>query len=307
MSNIERLRIAPNGPEFSRLVYGTWRFLDDPASSTPEAVMERFKKCLDLGITTIDTAEIYGLYKIEELIGAALKTDPGIRSKLEIVTKNGIYVPCEFHLDRKVAHYNVTAKRIIKSTEKSLRLMGIDHIDLLLVHRPDWLTSADETAAGLNQLLKEGKIRSAGVSNYNVHQFELLNSRMDQPLVTNQIEFSLLQMNPIYDGTADQCQRHRILPMAWSPMGGGRLMDPSKNEAAARIHKKAAELSAKYDGASVDQLAYAWLLAHPSKPLPVIGTNKIARIEQTAKAAAIQLDREDWYGLWEAAQGNQIP
>lgn len=307
MSNIERLRIAPNGPEFSRLVYGTWRFLDDPASSTPEAVMERFKKCLDLGITTIDTAEIYGLYKIEELIGAALKTDPGIRSKLEIVTKSGIYVPCEFHPDRKVAHYNVTAKRIIKSTEKSLRLMGIDHIDLLLVHRPDWLTSADETAAGLNQLLKEGKIRSAGVSNYNVHQFELLNSRMDQPLVTNQIEFSLLQMNPIYDGTADQCQRHRILPMAWSPMGGGRLMDPSKNEAAARIHKKAAELSAKYDGASVDQLAYAWLLAHPSKPLPVIGTNKIARIEQTAKAAAIQLDREDWYGLWEAAQGNQIP
>lgn len=307
MSSIDRLPIAPNGPEFSRLVYGTWRFLDDPISSTPEAVLERFKRCLDLGITTIDTAEIYGLYKIEELIGQALKLDPGIRQKLEIVTKNGIYVPCEFHPDRKVAHYNVTAARIIKSAEKSLRLMGIDHIDLLLVHRPDWLTSADETAEGLNKLLKEGKIRSAGVSNYNVHQFELLNSRMDQPLVTNQVEFSLLHMDPIYDGTADQCQRHRILPMAWSPLGGGRLMDPSKNEAAARIHKKAAELSAKYDGATVDQLAYAWLLAHPSRPLPVIGTNKLDRINQTAKAATIQLVREDWYGLWEAAQGNQIP
>ncbi|MCB1209871.1 MAG: aldo/keto reductase [Verrucomicrobiales bacterium] len=307
MSSIDRLPIAPNGPEFSRLVYGTWRFLDDPISSTPEAVLERFKRCLDLGITTIDAAEIYGLYKIEELIGQALKLDPGIRQKLEIVTKNGIYVPCEFHPDRKVAHYNVTAARIIKSAEKSLRLMGIDHIDLLLVHRPDWLTSADETAEGLNKLLKEGKIRSAGVSNYNVHQFELLNSRMDQPLVTNQVEFSLLHMDPIYDGTADQCQRHRILPMAWSPLGGGRLMDPSKNEAAARIHKKAAELSAKYDGATVDQLAYAWLLAHPSRPLPVIGTNKLDRINQTAKAATIQLVREDWYGLWEAAQGNQIP
>ena len=307
MSSIDRLSIAPNGPEFSRLVYGTWRFLDDPISSTPEAVLERFKRCLDLGITTIDTAEIYGLYKIEELIGQALKLDPGIREKLEIITKNGIYVPCEFHPDRKVAHYNVTAQRIIKSAEKSLRLMGIDHLDLLLVHRPDWLTSADETAEGLNQLLKEGKIRSAGVSNYNVHQFELLNSRMDQPLVTNQVEFSLLHMDPIYDGTADQCQRHRILPMAWSPLGGGRLMDPTKSEAAARIHKKAAELSAKYDGATVDQLAYAWLLAHPSRPLPVIGTNKLERINQTAKAATIQLDREDWYGLWEAAQGNQIP
>jgi predicted oxidoreductase len=184
--------------------------------------------------------------------------------------------------------------------------MGVDYIDLLLVHRPDWLTSADETAAGLNKLLKDGKIRAAGVSNYNVHQFDLLNSRMDQPLVTNQIEFHLLHMDPIFDGSLDQCQRQRIKPMAWSPLAGGRLMDPA-NEAGQRLRKAAEGLSAKYGGATLDQLAYAWIMAHPSGPLPVIGTNKIERIEAAVQASAIKLEREDWYALWTAAKGHGIP
>lgn len=301
-----RTRIAPNGPEFSRLVFGTWRVLDDKDSASPADLLKRLQLCADLGITSIDTAEIYGLYRVEEAIGAALKLDAGLRSKLEIVTKCGIYVPCEFHPDRKTAHYNVTAARIIKSTEKSLRLMGIDHIDLLLVHRPDWLTSADETAEALNKLLKDGKIRSAGVSNYNVHQFDLLNSRMDQPLVTNQIEFSLLHIDPIFDGTLDQCQKLRVRPMAWSPLGGGRLFN-LELDAAKRLHKKMAELSPKYGNATVEQFAHAWVLAHPSQPVSVIGTNKLDRIKDTAKADAIQFEREDWYALWEAAQGRQIP
>jgi predicted oxidoreductase len=261
---------------------------------------------VELGITTIDTAEIYGLYKVEEFIGKALRLRPGLRDKLEIVTKCGIYVPCEFHPDRKTAFYNATAERIVKSTEKSLRFMGIDHIDCLLVHRPDWLTSIDETADGLQRLLKEGKIRSAGVSNYNVHQFEALNSRMEGQLVTNQVELSLLHMDALFDGTLDQAQRLRFHPMAWSPLGGGRLMDLT-NEAAQRLGQAAAGLSEKYGNATVDQLAYAWIMAHPAAPLPVIGTNKLDRLEQTAKAAQIQLEREDWYALWTAAKGHGIP
>lgn len=303
---ISRLPIAPSGPEFSRLIYGTWRILDDSATSTPENLLQRLHTCLELGITTLDTAEIYGLYKVEEFIGETLKREKGLREKFEIVTKSGIYVPCEFHPDRKVAFYNAEAARIVKSAEKSLRLLGTDYLDVLLVHRPDWLTSADETAEGLNKLLKEGKIRHAGVSNYNVHQFDLLNSRMDKPLVTNQIEFSLLHMDPLYDGTADQCQKLRIKPMAWSPLGKGALMDATQ-PASARLHAKAAELSEKYGGATLDQLAYAWILAHPSCPLPIIGTNKLDRLKATAKAAEIKLEREDWYGLWEAAQGHSIP
>jgi predicted oxidoreductase len=303
---IPRTPIAPNGPSFSRLVYGTWRFLDDAATSNSADLLKRLHACLDLGITTLDTAEIYGLYRVEEFVGQTLKLEPGLREKFEIVTKSGIYVPCDFHPDRKTAFYNAEAARIVKSAEKSLRLLGTDYIDLLLVHRPDWLTSADETAAGLNKLLKDGKIRSAGVSNYNVHQFDLLNSRMDQPLVTNQIEFSLLHMDPIDDGTADQCQKLRIKPMAWSPLSKGALMDKT-DPASARLHAKAAELSAKYGGATLDQLAYAWIMAHPSQPLPIIGTNKLERLIATAKSTAIKLEREDWYALWTAAKGFGIP
>ncbi len=305
---ITRHRIAPNCPEFSRLVYGTWRILDEDnkANCSPQALLERFRACVEMGVTTFDTAEIYGGYHVEEAIGSALKLDPALRRRIELVTKCGIYVPSEFHPERKVAHYNATAARIVKSAEKSLRLMGVDEIDLFLVHRPDWLTGADETAEGLNKLLKDGKILSAGVSNYNVHQFELLNSCMDRPLVTNQVEFSLLHMDPIYDGTADQCQRHRILPMAWSPLGQGRLMKKD-DPAAARLQAKTAELSAKYDGATLDQLAYAWIMAHPSFPLPIIGTNKLERIRSVVKAASIRLEREDWYGLWEAAKGHGVP
>lgn len=301
-----RLALSPNGPELSSLIYGTWRILDDAATATREDLLKRFHTCLDLGITTLDTAEIYGLYKVEEFIGETLKMEPGLRDKFEIVTKAGIYVPCEFHPERKTAHYNATAARLVKSAEKSLRLLGTDRIDLFLVHRPDWLTSADETAEALNRLVREGKILHAGVSNYNTHQFDLLNSRMEVPLVTNQIEFSLLHMDPIYDGTADQCQRLGVRPMAWSPLGQGRLMDPA-DAAAARIHAKAAELSPKYGGATVDQLAYAWIMAHPSRPLPIIGTNKLDRLAAAAGAAGIELECEDWYALWEAAKGCQIP
>lgn len=303
---IPRTQISPSGPEFSRLVYGTWRILAGAETATTIDLSKRLHKCVELGITTLDTAEIYGDYRVEEFIGQALKADPGLKKKLEVVTKCGIYVPCDFHPERKVAHYNVTAERIVKSAEKSLRLMGIDHIDLLLVHRPDWLTSAEETAAGLNKLLKDGKIRSAGVSNYNVHQFELLNSRMDQPLATNQIEFSPLHMEPIHDGTLDQCQKLRIKPMAWSPLGGGRLFD-LENEASQRLRHVMAGLAPKYGNATVEQLAHAWVLAHPSQPMSIIGTNKLDRIIDTAKAAAIELEREDWFALWEAAQGRQIP
>jgi predicted oxidoreductase len=302
---LPRLRIAPDGPEFSRMIFGTWRLLDEPALS-PQEINRRFNACFDAGMTTIDTAEIYGLYEVEEALGKALALSPGLRDKLEIVTKAGIYVPCKYHPQREIAHYNATGARLVKSLEKSLRLLGTDHVDLFLVHRPDWLTSAEDTAKGLNELLRGGKIRSAGVSNYSVHQFDLLNSRMERPLVTNQLEFHLLHMDPIDDGTFNQCERLGILPMAWSPLAQGRLFDP-KNEAAQRVKACAGKLSAKYGGATLEQFAYAWIMAHPARPLPVIGTNKIERIAGAAESCGITLEREDWYALWEAAQGRKIP
>jgi predicted oxidoreductase len=280
--------------------------LDDASASTPQEINRRLNVCVEQGMTTIDTAEIYGLYEVEESLGKALALSPGLRDKLEIVTKAGIYVPCSYHPDRHTAHYNATAARLVKSAEKSLRFLGTDHVELFLVHRPDWLTSADDTAAGLNQLVRQGKIRSAGVSNYNVAQFDLLNSRMEQPLATNQLEFHLLHMDPIFDGTFDQCQKERVLPMAWSPLAGGRLFDPA-NEAGQRLKKAALVIGERYNNATLEQLAYAWIMAHPSQPVPVIGTNKVERIISAAQSAAIKLERQDWYTLWEAAQGRKIP
>ncbi|HSJ02655.1 MAG: aldo/keto reductase family oxidoreductase [Verrucomicrobium sp.] len=301
---LPRLPLSPQGPEFSRLVYGTWRVLDDGA--TAQDLNRRLNHCADLGMTTIDTAEIYGLYEVEEALGKALALSPGLRDRLEIVTKAGIYVPNKYHPERRVGYYNASAARLEKSLEKSLKFLGTDHVDLFLVHRPDWLTSADDTAAGLNQLVSSGKILSAGVSNYSVTQYDLLNSRMEKPLVTNQVEFHLLHMDPIHDGVLDLCQKLKVRPMAWSPLGGGRLFD-LKNEAAQRLAAEAAKLADKYDGATLEQLAYAWILAHPSLALPVIGTNKIERIESAAKAASITLEREDWYALWVAAKGHGVP
>lgn len=302
--SLPRLKLSPNGPEFSRLVYGTWRILDD--GSSLQELNRRLNRCADLGMTTIDTAEIYGLYEVEEALGKALALSPGLRDRLEIVTKAGIYVPNKFHPERRTAFYNASGARLIKSLEKSLRFLGTDRVDLFLVHRPDWLTSADDTASGLNQLLRDGKIASAGVSNYSVTQYDLLNSRLEQPLVTNQVEFHLLHMDPVYDGVFDQCQKLQVRPMAWSPLAGGRLFDAT-NEAARRLAAEAARLTDKYDGATLEQLAYAWILAHPAQALPVIGTNKVERIESAAQAASIQLEREDWYSLWEAAKGHKIP
>ncbi len=301
---ITRCQFAPNSPEFSRLVYGTWRILDDQPSA--QDINRRLHRCVELGITTIDTAEIYGLYQVEAALGRALALSPALRDRLEIVTKAGIYIPNPANPERKVGFYDASAAQLTRSVDTALRLLGTDRLDLFLVHRPDWLTGLDDTAAGLNQLLRAGKIRSAGVSNYSASQFAALNSRMEQPLVTNQIEFHLLRMAPIDDGVLDQCQQVRVKPMAWSPLAGGKLFDAA-NPAASRLAALAATLAKKYAGATLEQLAYAWILAHPSQPVPVIGTNKVARIESAAAAAGITLEREDWYALWVAAQGHGVP
>lgn len=289
---------------FSRMAYGTWRMLD--TRPTAQEINRRLNLCVELGITTIDTAEIYGLYEVEALLGRAIALSPGLRDNLQIVTKAGIYVPTPKVAARRTAHYNATGAQLATSVENSLRLLGTDHVELFLVHRPDWLTRADDTAKGLNELLASGKIRAAGVSNYSAAQFDLLNGMVSGGLATNQIEFHLLRCEPIHDGTLPQCEKHNIHPMAWSPMAGGRIFD-AKTPEGQRLAAAAAAMSARYNGATLEQLAYAWIIAHPSRPLPVIGTNKEERIRSAAKSDAITLQREDWYALWEAAAGRRIP
>ena len=286
------------------LVYGTWRMLDGAHSS--QDINRRLNRCVELGITAIDTAEIYGGYAVEAALGDAMALSPGLHEKLRVITKSGIYVPNTKNPERTVGFYDASATQLKKSVEASLRLLGRDRIDLFLILRPDWFSSIDDTAAGLNQLIRDGKIQHAGVSNYTPTQFAALNSRMDTGLLTNQVEFHLLKMEPIIDGTFDLCLQHRMRPMAWSPLAGGKLFDKN-NPASVRLASVANSMSAKYGGATLEQLAYAWVMGHPSRPIAVIGTNKLERIESAVRAASLTLEREDWYALWVAAQGRNIP
>lgn len=302
---LPRFKLSPHAPEVSALACGAWRLAADPSGAGVPRVREKIDACLATGLTTFDHADIYGLYACEGLFGRALAESPALRDRMEIVTKCSINVPCENRPGVRVPHYDATAAAIERCVERSLRELRTDRLDVLLVHRPDWLTSAEETARGLASVMKAGKVRSVGVSNYNPHQFALLSRYLGRAPVTNQIEASLLRMDAITDGTLDQCQAADVHPMAWSPLGGGRLMT-GEEPAARRARAALARIAPEY-GATVEQLALAWVAALPSQPQIVIGTNQIERIRDAAAGVQLKIQREHWYELWAAAQGRPIP
>jgi len=302
---MNRFKLGENGPEVSRIAYGAWRLAEDSEGTSVARIREKIDTCLDSGITTFDHADIYGMYTCEGLFGKALAEAPGLRDRMEIVTKCGIQHACAARPGVYIKHYNLTAEHIAQSVDCSLSELRTDRIDVLLVHRPDWLTDAYDTAAGLHKVMETGKVRSVGVSNYSVHQYELIAHCLGAAPVTNQIELSLLRMDPIFDGTLDQCQRYGARPMAWSPLGGGRLMTADGDDAS-RAREALMKLGAEYD-ATADQMALAWVAALPCAPQIVIGTNQPERIRSAAASDAIRLERQHWYALWEAAQGREVP
>lgn len=284
----------------SRLVYGMWRLKDD-ADTTPAHVVAKIEACLAQGITTLDQADIYGDYGAEAVLGAALASRPDLRDQVEIVTKCDIIAPCGRHAQAKVKHYDTSPAHIRASVDQSLRAMGIDHIDLLLIHRPDPLMDATATGRALDDLIAAGKIRAAGVSNFRPWDWDLLQSAMHQPLVTNQIEISLSHIAPFTNGDLAFHQRQGHAVMAWSPLGGGRLMGQG-----GLLAERMAEIAAR-EGVDSAAVAVAFLLAHPARILPVLGTNSLARIRAISQAAQVTLDRVDWFWLYEAALGGEVP
>ena len=302
---MQRFHLAPGAPEVSTVAYGVWRLHDDPDGTSVARVRAKIDACLEAGITTFDHADIYGDYTCEGLFGAALAEAPGLRDRMEIVTKCGIRVPTAQTPGVASQHYDASVEMIEQCVDRSLRKLHTDRIDVLLIHRPDWLTSAEETARGLHRVVQSGKVRSVGVSNYNVHQSSLLAHYLGAPPVTNQVEINLLHMDAIYDGTLEQCQATATHPMAWSPLAGGHLLR-DENESTLRLRDTLKEIGALY-GATPDQIALAWVAALPSRPQLVIGTNQVARIRAAAAAIQIHLERQHWYTLWEAAKGHEIP
>ena len=228
---VSRQRLHPDGPELSRLVWGAWRSVGTPETDTPTKLARLIEACLELGITTFDHADIYGGYRAEALFGAALREWKGLRSRIELVTKCGIALVGSERPAHRVKHYDSSGAHIRHSLEASLRLLGTDHVDLLLLHRPDPLMDADETAGALEQLVHAGKTRAVGVSNHTPAQIDLLQARLAIPLVTNQVELSLMQPAVLFDGMLDHAQLRRMAPMAWSPLGGGSLFARSTPQA----------------------------------------------------------------------------
>ncbi len=262
-------------------------------------VRAKIDACLDQGITTMDQADIYGGYMAEEILGAALT--PALRDKIEIVTKCDIVAPAGRYGDARVKYYDTGRAHIMASVDHSLRLMGIDHIDLLLIHRPDPLMDHLETGAALDELVRAGKVRAVGVSNFRPWDWELLQSAMKVPLVTNQIELSLQAHQPFTNGDLAFHQRQSQLVMAWSPLGGGALMSRANQALSDTLARLAAE-----NGVDRAAVAVAWLLAHPARILPVMGTNTLDRIATLSDAFKVRMDRETWFELYTAALGHEV-
>lgn len=302
---MQRLKLAADGPEFSRLVWGAWQALGSTALASPKGLAGMIDACLEAGITTFDQAAVYGRYQTEAHFGAGLKAWGGDRTKLEIVTKCGILVPNGGWPHARTKHYDTTAAHITESLDRSLQALGVEYVDLLLIHRPDPFMDADDTARGLEVAVKAGKARHVGVSNFSPGQFSLLQSRLSVPLVTNQVQCSLLHAEPLFDGTFDQAQELRRAPMVWSPLGKGRLFTGEDAQAVA-VRTALAALGETYD-CDIAGVALAWLMAHPVQALPILGTTQPARIAPLARAAGLRLARQDWFALLEAARGAPVP
>ncbi len=299
-----KIQISPNGPVFSRIVAGVWKWGQWGWKLNDQQHLSLIQSCLEQEVTTFDHADIYGDYTSEADFGRALQLQPSLREKMQIVTKCGIKLKSNNRPNHKIKSYDLSKEHIITSVENSLRNLHTDRIDLLLLHRPSPLMDADDVAEAIIQLKKQGKILHFGVSNFTPSQFKLIQSRLE--IATNQIELHLMKPKPFFNGTLDLCQRMKVSPMAWSPLASGRIFTDLDSAQVRRIVSAAEPILEKYD-AELDQILLAWLLRHPSKILPVLGTARPERVEAAVDALRIELTREEWFMLWEASLGHEIP
>ncbi len=287
----------------SRIALGLWRAKE--WNYNTQQLLSLVNQVLELGITSFDNADIYGDYECEALFGNVLRESPSIRDKMQIITKCGIKLISQKFPATTIKHYDTSKQHVIQTVENSLKNLNTEYIDLLLIHRPDPFMNADETAEAFHELKKSGKALHFGVSNFFPHQFSLLQSRLDFPLKTNQIKASVLCTDHFDNGTIDYLQEKKVLPMAWSPFAGGRLFYEN-NEQEVRVRNVLFEIAKKYN-AEIDAVAASWLLVHPVNFIVVLGSGKIERIKSAMKGLDIHLSREDWFKVWTASKGIDVP
>lgn len=299
---MERVKLS-DSLELSRLIHGYWR-LDEWNLSSSEC-LDLIKKTMELGISSFDHADIYGSYTCEEEFGKALALEPSIRDKMEIITKCGITFKSKNRLENDGHYYNTSKEHIIKSAERSLKNFNTNYIDLLLIHRPDFFMDPSEVASAFEELKKSGKVRSFGVSNFLPHHFDMLQSYIGDKLVTNQLELSPWDVKHFEDGSIENLLKNRISPMAWSPLGGGKIFT-LEDEKAIRLRGALEEVGEELGADGIDEVIYAWLLAHPVKILPVIGTGKFSRIEKAVRATKYNMNRRQWFKILDASRGREV-
>ncbi len=301
---MKRIKLIEEGPEFSRFALGFWRLAQWKMST---AELESYvSSSLEFGITTMDHADIYGGYTCESIFGNLLKEVQSLRDKIEIVTKCGIKLVSENRPENKFHCYDTSSRHIIQSAERSLVNLQTDYIDLLLIHRPDPFMHPAEVASAFYELNKSGKVKHFGVSNFSPSQFLMLDSHLDFPLVTNQIEFSVMNLNPLEDGTIDLLIELGISPMAWSPLAGGRIFNEDSPQAQ-RLRKTLEEIKNETEASSIDQVALAFIANHPAEFNIVLGSGNIDRIKLAAASESIKLTREQWFKIWTASKGYEVP
>jgi predicted oxidoreductase len=288
----------------TRLAYGCWRLAGSEGGPRLDDAdgLRAVQAAFDAGYTLFDHADIYGRGECERIFGRALREVTGMRQQIVLATKCGICPPW----DGRPHCYDSSSRHIVASVEGSLRRLGVDFVDLLMLHRPDYLGDPMEIATAFAQLRAQGKVREFGVSNYHPSQITALRKFCSMPLIVNQIEASLAALACLDDGTLDQCIAEGMTPMAWSPLAKGRLLAPSDDEHERWLHTLIQSLAVEKNAAPA-AIALAWLLRHPSRPIPVIGSMNPERIREAAKADAIGLTREEWYSLLKAARGKPLP
>ena len=294
-----------NPAGLSTVVAGAWRLAE--WGWTPQQCLAWIEGNLDLGVTSFDHADIYGGYSVEALFGEALALRPALRARMQLVSKCGIQLvtPARpgFPRQTQVKHYDTSAAHVRASVDQSLQALRTDHLDLLLIHRPDALMDFDELADTFETLRREGKVRCFGVSNFTPQQLAPLHRRI--ALATHQIELSPLCTNALHDGVLDQCQDLGLRPMIWSPLAGGRLFtsdDPRAQRVRQTLEVMAAEL-----GVSTTTLVIAWVQRHPSQPLPILGSRRIEVARDALAAQDLRLDAQQWWRIWTAATGHEVP
>ena len=284
---------------FSELIAGTMRWGIWGANHSVKEIQKLIDVCVEENITTFDHADIYGGHTTEELFGNAWKDMDLKREKLQIISKCGIVM----NSDKKpsaLKYYNYNKDYILNCVDESLSNLKTDYLDTLLLHRPSPLMNPEVIAEAFTVLKNAGKVKEFGVSNFSVSQFELINQYV--PLVTNQIEISVNEISSFENGILDQLMSKGLRPTAWSVMGSYFSDQSDEN---IRIKKVIVELCDKYN-AEENQILLAFILKHPSKIIPVIGTSKAETIRTLSQTLQIDLDLEDWFRILESIRGKEV-